>query len=107
MKTNSITIVGYVGKNPEMKEFNDKQVTKFSVAHNGSDPNNAQWFTVDCWDYALAETVIRQIEKGSRVRVTGSLKVNRYQKKNGGGEDFQLVIKLESFKVLPRQEKAA
>jgi len=107
MKTNSITIVGYVGKKPETKEFNGKQVTKFSLAHNGAVPNNAQWFAVDCWNSALAETVIRHIEKGSRVRVTGSLKVNRYQKKNGGGEEFQLVIQLESFKLLSRQDKAA
>jgi len=107
MKTNSISIVGKVGREPEMRAFeNDKQVVKFSVANYNSFDKSTQWFNVDCWNAELGNSILESIGKGANVRVTGSLKVNRFEKKDGTGEDFRLVIRLEEFELLEETEKA-
>ena len=105
MKTNSITIVGHVGLKPETKELsNDKQVTKFLVAHSNPRTNITEWFTVDCWNQELGESILKSVTKGSRVKVTGSLRVNRYEKKDGS-RDFRLVIMLDEYQLLSDQEE--
>jgi single-strand DNA-binding protein len=100
MKTNSITIVGNVGTDPTKKELkNDKQVIKFSVAHHKRD-ESVQWFNVDCWDSELGQQLLQSVDKGARIKVIGSLRVNRYEKKDGSGPDIRLVISLEDFELI-------
>jgi len=103
MKTNSITIVGNVGLQPETKELsNDKQVTKFSIAYSNPRTNTTEWFNVDCWNRKLSESIVDNLSKGDRVKVTGSLRVNRFEKQDGS-RDFRLVIVLEEFELLPSE----
>jgi single stranded DNA-binding protein len=105
MKTNSITIIGNVGTKPETRELrDDKQVTKFTLAYSNERIKNTEWFNVDCWNVLLGERILASVEKGNRIRVTGSLKVNRFEKKDGGGQDFRLVIVLEDFELIPKDD---
>jgi single-strand DNA-binding protein len=105
MKLNQIQIVGNVGKTIEEKTFEDgNKVTNFTVAHTYK--TETEWFYVNAYD-ELGDAVLKELNKGTRVRVIGTLKAQRFQKKDGSGQDFRLVIRLESFEVLPREGDAS
>lgn len=76
-----ITIVGYLGRDPEMRFTPSGQaVTSFSVATTNSYTNNAgqkidetSWFRVSVWG-AQAESCNQYLKKGSAVLVIGRLR---------------------------------
>jgi len=106
MKLNQISIVGNVGKTIEEKTFEDgNKVTNFSIAYT-NDKKETEWFYVNAYD-AIGEAALTELRKGTRVRVTGALKVQRFQKKDGLGQDVRLIIRLERFEVLPREGDAS
>ena len=79
-----LTIVGNLGKEPEMKYTTDgKAVTTFSVAASNR-KDETTWFRVSTWD-KQAETCNQYLHKGSKVLVEGRLKpeINVYQRKDG------------------------
>ena len=79
-----LTIVGNLGKDPEMKYTTDgKAVTTFSVAASNR-KDETVWFRVSTWD-KQAETCNQYLHKGSKVLVEGRLKpeINVYQRKDG------------------------
>jgi single stranded DNA-binding protein len=102
MKNNQITIVGNVGKSIEEKTFEDGNcVTNFSLAHTVNQ-KDTEWFYVNAYE-ELGAKVLKEVTKGARIKVTGSLRVQRFQKKDGSGQDCRLVIRLESYDLLPRE----
>lgn len=79
-----LTIVGNLGKDPEMKYTTDgKAVTTFSVAASNR-KDETVWFRVSTWD-KQAETCNQYLHKGSKVLVEGRLKAEPpvFQKKDG------------------------
>jgi len=79
-----LTIVGNLGKDPEMKYTTDgKAVTTFSVAASNR-KDETTWFRVSVWD-KQAETCNQYLHKGSKVLVEGRLKAEPpvFQKKDG------------------------
>ena len=79
-----LTIVGNLGKDPEMKYTTDgKAVTTFSVAASNR-KDETVWFRITTWD-KQAETCNQYLHKGSKVLVEGRLKAEPpvFQKKDG------------------------
>ena len=84
----SLTIVGNVGKDPEMRYTPTGQaVTSFSVAtnrqytgSNGEQVKETIWFRVSTWG-KLAETCNQYVKKGSKGLVEGRITAD----KNTGG----------------------
>jgi single-strand DNA-binding protein len=76
-----ITIVGYLGRDPEMRFTPSGQaVTSFSIATNRSYTNNSgqkidetTWFRISVWG-AQAESCNQYLKKGSAVLVVGRLR---------------------------------
>jgi single-strand DNA-binding protein len=76
----SLTIVGNLGKDPEMKYTPSGQaVTSFSVAtsrkytaSNGEKVSETVWFRVSAWG-KMAEISNQYLKKGSKVLVVGRL----------------------------------
>lgn len=87
-----LTIVGTVGGDPELKFLpNGKPVANFSVASNSRNFNkdtnewtdgDTTWFRCAAWDQ-MAEHIADSITKGTRVLVTGKLKVRQYETSDG------------------------
>ena len=82
----SVTILGNLGKDPEMKYTPSGQaITNFSVATNrkyvkdGAQVEEVVWFRVSAWG-KLAETCNQYLTKGRTVLVTGRLTADE----NGG-----------------------
>ena len=81
---NSITIIGYVGKDPVPHTFTSgKTVVKFSVAvKDFNKPENLLWLEVAAWN-GNGEKASSLITKGREVCVSGKLTLESYTDKNG------------------------
>lgn len=88
-----LTIVGFVGDEPQLKYFGDGgAVCNFSVASSDyagkDDPKHTTWFRVSVWG-ARAEAANEYLKKGSGVVVVGRLKSDEngnprtFTRKNG------------------------
>lgn len=94
----SVTIVGNITRNPEMKiTRTGKAVAKLRVASTRKRYVEGRWvdgetafIDVDCWDY-LAQNVMNSLRKGDRVLVEGRLRTEEWEEP-GGGKRQKLVL---------------
>jgi len=89
---NSVSIIGNVGKEAEMRFVpSGKPVTSFSVAVNSKYGENesTEWFNIVTWN-KLAETCNQYITKGQQVFVEGRLQTRSWE-----GDDGQKHYKTE------------
>ena len=87
---NKITIVGYLGRDPELKFTpQGSAVCKFSVATSerrknadGEPEDLTTWFRVTCWNQT-AQFVGENLSKGQQVFVEGRLRLETYTDREG------------------------
>jgi len=82
---NSVSIIGNVGKEPEMRFVpSGKPVTSFNVATNEKFGGNdhTEWFNIVTWN-KLAETCNQYITKGQQVFVEGRLQTRSWEGDDG------------------------
>ena len=86
---NKIILVGYVGKDPEVRHLDNNLVTaRFTLATNerwtkdGALVEHTEWFNVVTWK-GLAEKTEKHVRKGSFVYVEGKLRTRSYDDKDG------------------------
>jgi single-strand DNA-binding protein len=106
MASNSITIIGNLTRDPELRYTPSGQSnTRFGVAVNRrwQDRASGEWqeatsfFDVVCWR-ELAENVSESLGKGSRVLVTGRLEQRTWETKEG---DKRNVVEIIADEVGP------
>jgi single-strand DNA-binding protein len=95
MYLNAVTIVGFVGADPEQRQSRDNS-TKFtvlSVATRRSWKNaqeewssKTEWHRVLIFRPRLADYLLRSIQKGAHVLVEGSLVSSTFERANGKGK---------------------
>ncbi len=106
MKRNNVQLMGNLGRDPEVREVKGgRRVAKFSMATNdrwkdatGTWQDDVQWHPVVAWG-KLADRVVEQLRKGTKVSVSGRLAHHSYEAKDGQKRyvtevvmtDFQLV----------------
>lgn len=118
MSVNKVILLGYVGKDPEMKEYETGKVAKLTLAttergyktRDGKEiPDRTEWHNIVLWR-GLAETAEKYVKKGNQLYVEGKIQTRSWTDKEGNkhystdiiGEVLQLLgNKQES------QEKAA
>ena len=107
-----LTIVGNLGKDPEMKYTTDgKAVTTFSVAASNR-KDETTWFRVSTWD-KQAETCNQYLHKGSKVLVEGTLRADGagnprvYERKDGLGWAASFEVVASSVKFLSGKDEPA
>ncbi len=92
---NSITLVGFVGADPEQRQAkgNGSKFTVLSVATQRSWKNaddewssKTEWHRIVPFRPRLADHVARTIKKGAHVLVVGSLVSSTYEIANGKGK---------------------
>lgn len=104
-----ITIVGNVGRDPELKYLpNGVPVCNFTVAVNerwGSGEDRQErttWFRVAAWR-GLAETVSQYLSKGRQVMVVGTVQASAYTDKDGNAQ-ASLELTAREIKFLGSRE---
>lgn len=68
----NISVTGFVGGEPEIRQVDDQQVATFSVAVNRKTRSGEQtlWVRVSCWN-GLVPVVQKYVHKGSLLQVNG------------------------------------
>jgi single-strand DNA-binding protein len=89
---NSLTIVGRLGQDPEIKYFDSGSVkARFSVAvDRPSKDKTTDWFNIEVWG-KTAEFVGEWIKKGQLVSVQGSIEINQWTDQTGNVRETPLV----------------
>jgi single-strand DNA-binding protein len=85
---NSVQLIGRLGKDPEVKTFNNSKKASFSIATTDSYKNqkgekieDTQWHNIVMWG-KLAGVAEKYLKKGNEVAVEGKL-VHRAYETNG------------------------
>jgi single-strand DNA-binding protein len=87
---NSVMLIGRPGAEPEIRNLsNNNKVARFSLAvderrrnANNEWVNNTQWFNLVAWG-AVADRVEKNVKKGKRLAIDGSLRNNEWTDDNG------------------------
>jgi single-strand DNA-binding protein len=119
---NKITIVGYLGRDPEIRYTSDgTPVCSFSVAtterkkdKSGDFQDVTTWFRITAWR-RLAEIANQYLSKGKQVYIEGRLSQSEYQDKDGNTRttlevqcnDLQFIGPRGDEGAAPREERPA
>lgn len=102
MSFNKITIIGNLGKDPELSYTQSGvAVAKFSVGVNPRSNNEAmqtQWYRVTAWRQA-AENCSKYLRKGQKVYVDGTLTVDEWKDRDNVTR-FSLEINADNVQFL-------
>ena len=92
MSINKVILVGNVGKDPEIKYFdNDSAKANFSLATsergytaaNGTQvPERTEWHNIVCWR-GLAKIVEQFVRKGTQLYIEGKIRTRSYDDQHG------------------------
>jgi single-strand DNA-binding protein len=109
MSGNSITIVGNVTRDPELRFTpNGQAQARLGVAVNRrwQDRSSGEWqekvsfFDVVCWA-DMAENAASSLKKGARVIVTGRLEQRSYETKEGDNTVKRSVVEIIADEIAP------
>ncbi len=83
---NKVTLIGNLGANPEIKDFDSKKLAKFSLAtsetykdKNGVKVENTEWHNIVAWG-GLATIAQNYLQKGRQVAIEGKISYRSYEK---------------------------
>lgn len=86
---NSVTLIGHLGKDPDVKVFGEKKKAAFTLATNDSYKNakgekieDTQWHNIVIWG-KLASVAEKYLKKGAEVCVEGKLTHREYEAASG------------------------
>jgi len=109
MSYNKVIIIGYLGSNPEVREYDGRKVANFSVAtserwkdRTGNTQEHTEWFRVSFWGNT-AEVVEKYLKKGSQVYIEGRLRTREYISSEGKTRT-SLEIAGQSLQMLSNRE---
>jgi len=89
MMVNKAIVVGYLGRDPEIRYINDNHVCNFSVAtterwknRDGDAKERTEWHRIQVWGNQ-AEACAKYLKKGSQVYVEGRIQTREWEDKEG------------------------
>ena len=91
MSINTVILLGYTGKDPEVKDVAGTKVANLSLAttekgytlQNGIQvPDRTEWHSLIFWK-GLAEVVEKYVRKGSQIYIEGKIKTRQYEDRTG------------------------
>lgn len=89
---NSISLIGRLGKDPEIKHFDDgNAVANFTLAVNGF-KDEVDWFRVEAWG-KTATVVCDYCRKGREVGILGRMASQKWTDRQTGEERTGWVVK--------------
>ena len=106
---NSVTLIGHLGKDPEVKVFEKSKRATFSIATNESFKNqkgdlvkDTQWHNVVVWG-KLADTAGKYLKKGNLLAVEGKL-VHRAFETGKGEKKYYTEVVASDFVMMSKAE---
>ncbi len=108
---NSVQLIGRLGKDPEVKTFNNSKKASCSIATNdvyknakGEKVEDTQWHNLVIWG-KLADTAEQYLKKGQEIAVEGKL-VHRNFETDKGEKKYFTEINVNEFVMLGDKKQA-
>ncbi len=108
MSFNKVILVGNVGKDPEIRRFENNIKASFSLATSetytpkgGDKVTQTEWHNIVAWR-RLAELSENYIRKGSQILIEGKLRYRSYDDKDGN-KRYIVEVEAEVIQLLGRK----
>lgn len=108
---NKVTLLGRVGKDPEVRNFEWGKTASFTLAttsrwttKGGERQEKTEWHNVKAFGN-LTEIVSKYVNKGDLLYVEGSIEYEKYEK--DGIQKSTTVIRMTGIDLLPKSEAKA
>ena len=101
MSINVVHLVGYAGRDPEVKYFESGNVVcNLTLAVNRIKKDEPpDWFELQIWD-KTAEFTANYVKKGRLLAIKGTLKIDTWSDRNTGTNRSKPVIRVEKLDLL-------
>ncbi|NEQ32905.1 MAG: single-stranded DNA-binding protein [Leptolyngbya sp. SIO4C5] len=102
MSLNTVTLVGRVGGDPDVRYFESGSVKcrlTLAVNRRSSRSDQPDWFNLELWG-KTAEVAANYVRKGRLIGVTGSLKIEHWQDRSTGADRSSPIIKVDRLELL-------
>jgi len=112
MYQNKVTLIGFLGSNPEARTNNpDVSVTTLSLATKSSYKKNGEYVSHTEWHrcvvFGKLSEFAKTLTKGAHVQVEGELRSREYESKKTNSKQRVWEIQISSILKLDRAEKSA
>lgn len=115
MSVNKVILIGNVGKDPDVRYFdNGSAVVNFALATtergytaaNGTQiPDRTEWHNIVCWR-GLAKVAEQFVKKGTQLYVEGKIRTRSYDDQNGI-KRYVVEIYADNLELLGRRGEAS
>lgn len=107
---NSLTIFGNLTRAPELREVGKTTIATFGIAGNefyktadGERKQRVLFLDCEVWG-KLSETVVQYFEKGKKVVLFGSLRMDEWTDKDSGVKRTKIKMNVERFAFADKRE---
>ncbi len=108
MSFNKVILVGNVGKDPEIRRFENNIKASFSLAtsetytpRGGDKVTQTEWHNIVAWR-RLAELAENYIRKGSQILIEGKLRYRSYDDRDGN-KRYIVEVEADTIQLLGRK----
>lgn len=105
---NKVTLVGHLGKDPEVRRFDNGAVCNFSLATNesykdkdGNRVDQTEWHNIAIWRSGLVDVAEKYLKKGSFLYVEGKLRTRSWDDQDGN-KRYTTEVLIDNFKMLDK-----
>lgn len=111
---NKVIIIGTVGRDPEVKTFENGEIVTFSLAtnegykdKNGSLVEKTEWHNISIGIPNICEVAKKYVKKGDIVYVEGKISSRQYEKAEFPGAKFTAhEIKVNALTLISSKQKS-
>src|SRR4029077_5611971 len=111
MYQNKVTLIGFLGSNPEVRSNNNRSFTTLSLATKSSYKKNGEYISHTEWHrcvvFGKLSEFAKTLTKGAHIHVEGALRRQEYDNKKRDSKQRVWEIRVSSILKLDRAEKAA
>ena len=111
MYQNKVTLIGFLGSNPEVRTANNRSFTTLSLATKSSYKKDDKYISHTEWHrcvvFGKLSEFAKTLTKGAHVQVEGELRSREYDSKKTESKLRIWEVKVDSILKLDRAEKSA
>jgi len=110
MYQNKVTLIGFVGSNPEVRTNDNRSLTTLSLATKSSYKKDGKYISHTEWHrcvvFGKLSEFAKTLTKGAHIQVEGDLRSREYTSKKTDSKQRVWEIRVASILKLDRAEKA-
>lgn len=106
---NKVILLGNVGKDPEVKQFENGSICNFTLAtsesykdKSGERVKRTEWHNLSVGAPGLVDVCAKYVKKGDMLYVEGKIRTREYEK--DGQKRYATDIRVESIQLMPKAQ---